>query len=60
MADELYNPGYGRAAKKPRRSVVRWLLDTVMTLLSLVVGVTMIVTYFVPYVNPTTAPPSRS
>lgn len=52
MADELYNPGYGRAAKKPRRSVVRWLLDTVMTLLSLVVGVTMIVTYFVPYVNP--------
>ena len=52
MADELYNPGYGRAAKKPRRSVVLWLLDMLMTLLSLVVGVTMIVTYFVPYVNP--------
>lgn len=29
-----------------------WLLDLVMTLLTVVVGATMAVTYFVPYVNP--------
>lgn len=52
MAGEYYNSGYGRSADKPRRSVAGWLLDLVMTLLTVAVGATMIVTYFVPFVHP--------
>ena len=52
MASEYYS-GYGeRPAGKRRRSWALWLLDGVMTALSLVVAVTLVLTYFVPHVNP--------
>lgn len=53
MSGEFYKNDYGnRRGEKPRRSLFLWLLDFVMTLLTVVVGATMAVTYFVPYVNP--------
>ena len=53
MSGEFYKNGYGgRRGEKPHRSLLMWLLDLVMTLLTVVVGATMAVTYFVPYVNP--------
>ena len=53
MPGEYYRNDYGsRRRDKPRRGLVVWLLDAVMTLLTLVVGAAMAVTYFVPYVNP--------
>ncbi|WP_295962162.1 endonuclease/exonuclease/phosphatase family protein [uncultured Alistipes sp.] len=53
MADTYYRDDYGRRrGDKPRRSLFVWLLDAVMTLLTLVVGAAMAVTYCVPYVNP--------
>ena len=52
MAAEYYN-GYGeRRPAKRRRSWIVWLLDVVMTLLSAVVAVVLVLTYLVPYVNP--------
>lgn len=51
MAESYYD-GYGSRPARPRRSLAMWLLDAVMTLLTLVVAVTMAVTYFVPYTNP--------
>lgn len=52
MASEYYS-GYGeRPAGKCRRNWALWLLDGVMTALSLVVAVTLVLTYFVPHVNP--------
>ncbi|WP_417014997.1 endonuclease/exonuclease/phosphatase family protein [Alistipes sp.] len=52
MAAEYYN-GYGeRRSEKRRRSWIVWLLDAVMTLLSAVVAVVLVLTYLVPYVNP--------
>ena len=53
MSGEFYKNDYGgRRGEKPHRSLLMWLLDLVMTLLTVVVGATMAVTYFVPYVNP--------
>ena len=53
MSGEFYKNDYGgRRGAKPHRSLLMWLLDLVMTLLTVVVGATMAVTYFVPYVNP--------
>lgn len=53
MSDAYYKSDYAtRRGEKPRRSLFVWLLDLVMTLLTLAVGATMAVTYFVPYVNP--------
>ncbi len=52
MAAEYYN-GYGeRRPAKRRRSWIVWLLDVAMTLLSAVVAVVLVLTYLVPYVNP--------
>lgn len=52
MAAEYYN-GYGeRRPAKRRRSWIVWLLDVAMTLLSAVVAVALVLTYLVPYVNP--------
>ena len=53
MSGEFYKNDYGsRRGEKPHRGLLMWLLDLVMTLLTVVVGATMAVTYFVPYVNP--------
>lgn len=46
-----YYSEYGRR-DKPRRSLLLWTVDLVMTVLSAAVAVTMAVTFFVPYVNP--------
>lgn len=52
MASEYYSGYGGRPSEKRRRSTAMWIVDLVMTLLTLVAGVTMLLTYFVPYVNP--------
>ena len=53
MASSDYYSGYGgRPSEKRRRSPVMWLVDLVLTLVPLAVAVTMVLTYFVPYVNP--------
>ncbi len=55
MASGYYNEygGYGeRPAGKRRRNWLLWLLDGVLTVVTLAVGITMLLTYFVPYVNP--------
>lgn len=53
MASSDYYSGYGgRPSEKRRRSPVMWLVDLVLTLVTLAVAVTMVLTYFVPYVNP--------
>lgn len=52
MASEYYDGYGGRPSRKPRRSAVLWTLDLVATLLTLVVGAAMTLTYFVPWVNP--------
>lgn len=51
---ESYYVGYERP-RKSRRSFLGYLFDVWMTLLSLVVGATMVVTYFVPYLDPSGA-----
>ncbi len=53
MASPDYYSGYGgRPSEKRRRGPVMWLVDLVLTLVTLVVAVTMVLTYFVPYVDP--------
>lgn len=53
MSDNAYYDGYGsRGPKKGRRRGGLRLLDALLTLCSLAVGAVMVVTYFVPYVNP--------
>lgn len=52
MASEYYSGYGGRPSEKRRRSAAMWIVDLVMTLLTLAAGVTMLLTYFVPYVNP--------
>ena len=52
MAAEYYSEYGGRPAGKRRRNWAVWLLDGVLTLVTLVVGVTMLLTYLVPCVNP--------
>lgn len=54
MKHSYYNDGTYGPARRParRRSLLSWLADGVLTLLSLAVGVTMTVTLLVPYVNP--------
>lgn len=51
---EYYSDFETPESKKSQRSWLMWFLDSVMTLLSLVVAVTMVVTYLIPYVNPAT------
>lgn len=51
MAGDYYNTYDGRG-NKPRRSLLMWLVDAFVTLLTLVVAVTMAMTYFVPFVDP--------
>lgn len=54
-SSEYYNSSYGDRPEqkgKRRRSWVLWLLDGVLTVLTAVVAVTLVLTYFVPYVNP--------
>ena len=51
MSGDYYS-GYERPSGKSRRSTVMRIVDSVLTLLTLVVGVTMVMTYFVPHVNP--------
>lgn len=46
-----YYSEYGRR-DKPRRSLLWWIVDLVMTVLTAAAAVTMVVTFFVPYVNP--------
>lgn len=52
MAADYYNGYGGRPSERRRRSAGMWILDLVMTLLTVVAGVTLVLTYFVPYVNP--------
>lgn len=52
MASDYYNEYGGGSSGKRRRSLVMRLVDLVLTLVTLVVGVTMVLTYFVPYVDP--------
>lgn len=52
MASEYYSGYGGRPSEKRRRSAAMWIVDLVMTLLTLVAGVTLVLTYLVPYVNP--------
>ena len=53
MASPDYYSGYGgRPSEKRRRGPVMWLVDLVLTLVTLVVAVTLVLTYFVPYVDP--------
>ena len=52
MAPDYYNGYGGGPSGKRRRSLVMRLVDLVLTLVTLVVGVTMVLTYFVPYVDP--------
>ena len=52
MASDYYNEYGGGPSGKRRRSLVMRLVDLVLTLVTLAVGVTMVLTYFVPYVNP--------
>lgn len=52
MSDERYTENYGSAGKKPRRNLFLWLFDLVVTLLTIVVAVTMVLTYIAPYVQP--------
>ena len=52
MASDYYSEYGKRPAGKRRRSWVMWLLDGVLTLLTLLVAVTLLLTYLVPYVNP--------
>lgn len=52
MAVDYYNGYGGRPSERRRRSAGMWILDLVMTLLTVVAGVTLVLTYFVPYVNP--------
>lgn len=53
MGDNAYYDGYGsRGPKEGRRRGGLRLLDALLTLCSLAVGAVMVVTYFVPYVNP--------
>lgn len=52
MASDYYSDYGGRPEGKRRRSVAMRLVDLVLTIVTLAVGVTMVLTYFVPYVNP--------
>ena len=52
MDSEYYNSYGDRPNGKRRRSWAVWLLDGAMTLLSAVVAVLLVLTYLVPYVNP--------
>lgn len=52
MRGEYYDTGYGRPSDKPRRSASMWIVDAVLTLLTVVVAMTMILTYLVPCVHP--------
>lgn len=52
MASPYYSGYSRRPDDRSRRNWLMWAVDAVMTLLTLVVGLTMIVTYFVPFVNP--------
>lgn len=49
---EYYNAAGGNSSGRPRRGLVLWLADAVLTVVTLVVGGAMLVTFFVPYVNP--------
>ena len=52
MAPDYYN-GYGGGPSGKRcRSLVMRLVDLALTLVTLAVGATMVLTYFVPYVDP--------
>lgn len=52
MASGYYSQYGEPPAGKRRRSWTLWLLDGVLTLLTLLVAVTLLLTYLVPYVNP--------
>lgn len=52
---ESYHDSTSRASEPRRRSWLVWLFDGLLTLLTLVVGLTMAVTYLVPYVDPSGA-----
>ena len=52
MKREYYDAYGGDPQQKPRRALIVHLLDIVVTLLTAAVGVALIVTYLVPYINP--------
>ena len=52
MAPDYYNGYGGGPSGKRRRSLVMRLVDLALTLVTLAVGATMVLTYFVPYVDP--------
>ena len=52
MASDYYNGYGGGPSGKRRRSLVMRLVDLALTLVTLAVGATMVLTYFVPYVDP--------
>ncbi len=54
MNDSYYTAGYDRTKPK-RRSILMWLLDGAMTLLTLVAGICMVLTYLAPHINPARA-----
>ena len=49
MAPDYYNGYGGGPSGKRRRSLVMRLVDLALTLVTLAVGATMVLTYFVPY-----------
>lgn len=52
MKRGYYDAYGGDPQQKPRRALIVHLLDIVVTLLTAAVGVALIVTYLVPYINP--------
>lgn len=52
MKGEYYQTSYSRKSQTPRRSVVMWCVDLLLTLLSVVTTVAMLLTYLVPHLSP--------
>ena len=52
MDSEYYSDYRERSGGKRRRSWLLWLLDALLTVVSLAFVVAILLTYLVPYVNP--------
>ncbi len=52
MKGDYYTSGYTRVSDVPRRNISLWILDAVMTVLSLATGLATLLVYLVPYIHP--------